>query len=816
MASIFDHFSRPIQIPNKTTIRGSFTNTIFVSSVGDEDVYREFTFHIKNIWIQEKMFFLHLLFIVTNFAQERFMPNDNLQIITQNRVTGRIENKLFKDAVEPEEVIYLHKNSTTTLISNKVFIQTHPIFKIEPIAFDYNLTIIHNYMELNENQYILYTYSAPYLLNIMFDLNQDERVSYAEVLDAYNVATKDCSCSSFETECKTKSGIDLSLRCGCRDHVPSQDPSHYSPFCYVNDHTHCNSKELIPSSWIPGTYFRDCDDELPPEPYIYHQWYLNLINYPFHEENINGNGIIIGIIDDSFDTNHPDFEGVNELNYDYIEDDFDPSSNNFQHGTAATGIAIAKKNSMGIFGIAYKAKGVGLRLLNIFTSADEQDAYMRHKDKIYIKSCSWGPYDDPHILQDISTRGQSGMLDAIQNGRNGKGTIFVFASGNGGYNKNNCNNDGYVNSMYTIAVASVSARLTQVNYGEECACMIVSAPSSGYGYGMFTTDTVGSPGYSKENYTDDFGGTSASAPIVSGAIALMLQVNPNLHWRDVQEILLFTSRKNEVEHESWITNAAGMNYNPFFGAGTIDIAKAVNVSRNWTNLPDRHTFSKTIYPNLRIEDLSSQTFEIFIEQNVSLEHVELVVNIEHKYRLDLAISVESPSGTVAKLTTPIQSNNSIIVQNLKTGYTPSMDYFKDYSNWPFRSVMTWGEYSNGKWIVRVEDIFPGNNLNTNYIKYLSLRVHGHFKTEAATKQNDVCNYNLILDNMTFWTKYLPYHNFNIKDILTCMTESNLSIHDDFYLDKIKSLQCLDSNNNKKIDLSDIVRATHILNLACEQ
>ena len=383
---------------------------------------------------------------------------------------------------------------------------------------------------------------------------------------------------------------------------------------------------------------------------IRRQWYLNLIHWPIYDNSINGEGIVISIIDDGLDLRHNEFNVLEGHSYDYIGNDQDPLSLYTPHGTAAAGVAVGKKNNQGIMGVAYEAQVVGYRLLNYFTSADEQDAYMRDMNIVHIKSCSWGPYDDPHLVYPISTLGLYGLTNAIENGRNGLGTIFVWAAGNGGQYLNSCNNDGYANSMYSISVTAVSSRHEKVPYGEECPCIIVSAPSSGFGYNVYTTDVIGGNGYSSNDYTDSFGGTSAAAPLVSGVVALMLQANPNLNWRDVQEILLRTGRKNEPSNPNWIVNGAGINYNPVFGSGVVDAATAVEVSKTWISLPNRYTATNIIYPNENIPDLGQLSYTFNFNQNYICEHVEVIVDIDHQFRPDLLIKLISPYGTVSPLT----------------------------------------------------------------------------------------------------------------------------------------------------------------------
>lgn len=96
------------------------------------------------------------------------------------------------------------------------------------------------------------------------------------------------------------------------------------------------------------------------------------------------------------------------------------------------------------------------------------------------------------------------------------------------------------------------------------------------------------------NYTSTFNGTSSAAPTVAGVIALMLDANENLSWRDVKHILANTSVQvdssrsknlNSVNQYSWITNAAGYKHHSWYGFGMIDAAAAVTAAINYnTNL----------------------------------------------------------------------------------------------------------------------------------------------------------------------------------------------------------------------------------------
>ena len=102
----------------------------------------------------------------------------------------------------------------------------------------------------------------------------------------------------------------------------------------------------------------------------------------------------------------------------------------------------------------------------------------------------------------------------------------------------------------------------------------------GTGSGLWTTDLVGNQGYNSEgngdgdyeedpNFTSRFNGTSASAAMVSGVVALMLEANPNLNWRDVQEILVRSARQNDPTNESWQVNLMQVFEDPAEGLVTV-------------------------------------------------------------------------------------------------------------------------------------------------------------------------------------------------------------------------------------------------------
>jgi kexin len=130
------------------------------------------------------------------------------------------------------------------------------------------------------------------------------------------------------------------------------------------------------------------------------------------------------------------------------------------------------------------------------------------------------------------------MLNGVQNGRGGKGSVFVFASGNGGAVDDQCNFDGYTNSLMSITVGAIDRKGLHPFYSEACSANMVVTYSSGSGdnivrFGRSRAEEreltgCGGPQHTtdvgKNSCTDRHGGTSAAAPIAAGIFALVLEV----------------------------------------------------------------------------------------------------------------------------------------------------------------------------------------------------------------------------------------------------------------------------------------------------
>lgn len=68
--------------------------------------------------------------------------------------------------------------------------------------------------------------------------------------------------------------------------------------------------------------------------------------------------------------------------------------------------------------------------------------------------------------------------------------------------------------------------------------------------------------------------------------------SPNLTWRDVQHLVVWTSEYAPLEeNEGWIMNAAGFWVNTRFGYGLMNAFSLVKAALNWTNVPEKYLCS---------------------------------------------------------------------------------------------------------------------------------------------------------------------------------------------------------------------------------
>ncbi|KAI7591948.1 hypothetical protein KC343_g18035, partial [Hortaea werneckii] len=439
------------------------------------------------------------------------------------------------------------------------------------------------------------------------------------------------------------------------------------------------------------------------DPIFQDQWHLYNHIQPGHdinvtgvwEQGITGKNSTVCIVDDGLDMDSDDLKDnyFAAGSYDFNDqvDDPKPRLSDDHHGTRCAGEVAAVRNDVCGVGIAYDGKVSGVRILSrMISDADEAVAmnYAYQENQIY--SCSWGPPDDGQSMDAPGILIRRAMVNGIQKGRSGLGSIYVFAIGNGAANDDNCNFDGYTNSIYSVSVGGIDRKGLHPYYSEKCSAQLVVTYSSGSGDAIHTTD-VG-----KDNCYSNHGGTSAAGPLVAGIYALMLEVNPALTWRDIQWLTVLTAVKIDQPAE-WVMNeAVGKEFSHQFGYGKADAWALVETSKNWTNVkPQAWYWSPWMHVKHAIPQGSkglASSFEVTDEMakkaNLErIEHVTVTMNVEHTRRGDLSVELRSPSGMVSHLSTHRRNDNAEV----------------GYVDWTFMSVAHWGENPVGKWTVVVKD-----------------------------------------------------------------------------------------------------------------
>jgi subtilisin family serine protease len=500
--------------------------------------------------------------------------------------------------------------------------------------------------------------------------------------------------------------------------------------------TQLEDQKIVPSSLLLAK--QQSKRAMPNDSLINQQWHLKFNNqsgavlgtdlniesiwaYPINGAGVRGRGIRIGIVDDGVQTSHPDFVGNIDTTNDYDWNDATPNDPSpgagDDHGTACAGDAAARgNNSLGVSGSAPEAILVGMRLIAAGTTdQQEADAMNYLPQLIQIKSNSWGPNDTGTNLEAPGPLTLAALKNAVETGRAGKGTIILWAGGNGLDVNDNSNYDGYANSIYTIAVGAFDSQSRQAWYSESGANLVIVSPSSGTSpaLGKTTTDRTGADGYVAGDYESDFGGTSSATPTASGVVALMLEANPNLGWRDVQEILMRSAKKVNPSDTDWKTPVApaNINHNHKFGAGLIDATAAVNLAATWVNLSSqlKRTVSQTglsvAIPNINTTGITRE-FNVSAQDNLRVEHVTVAVSITHTARGNLKITLTSPSGSVSRLAEVRSDSND------------------NYSNWKFMTVRNWGENAAGTWRLKISDESGTGNTTGGTLTLATMEVFG--------------------------------------------------------------------------------------------
>jgi subtilisin family serine protease/subtilisin-like proprotein convertase family protein len=485
-----------------------------------------------------------------------------------------------------------------------------------------------------------------------------------------------------------------------------------------------------------GTLQRTVND-----PLFANQWHLanegQGIKMNASWDVATGKGINVTVVDDGLEVAHEDLAGnayplasKNHRNFNEGDpDDPTPSKPDQNHGTNCGGlIAGVGFNNVGVIGVAPEARLMGLRLIAGNAAEDATGTAMTWQPNglvTHVSSNSWGPADDGKTDGKWSSLQAAGVEQAATTYRDGLGTVFAVSGGNGRGNGDDSSYDHFASSRFTIGVGAVNREGKPSSYSEAGINIAVSAYGGEFDPGTVTWTTNNSgdaamaslkqkfpASQAPVNYSDAFNGTSAAAPQVSGAAALLLQRNPRLSYRDVKEILIRTATKTGLsDGDEFRTNGGGVSFSHNFGAGVINVSAALDLAEGFTPLGALQNVSLEQTESKNLPDGAAEgalySFDFSGQPDLRVEHVEFLVNVEHPNRGDVGFILTSPSGMIS------------VVNNRPP------DEAANFQNYLFTSVRHWGESSRGTWTVRVIDIRA--NQAVGKVNSVAMRIYGTAK-----------------------------------------------------------------------------------------
>ncbi|XP_050295160.1 neuroendocrine convertase 2 [Anthonomus grandis grandis] len=474
----------------------------------------------------------------------------------------------------------------------------------------------------------------------------------------------------------------------------------------------------------------------PTDPYFVFQWYLkntgqnggkpklDLNVEAAWAQGVTGKNITTAIMDDGVDYMHKDlkFNYNAKASYDFSSNDPFPypryTDDWFNsHGTRCAGeVAAARDNGICGVGVAYDSKIAGIRMLDqpYMTDLIEANSMGHEPNLIDIYSASWGPTDDGKTVDGPRNATMRAIVKGVNEGRNGLGNIYVWASGDGGED-DDCNCDGYAASMWTVSINSAINDGQNAHYDESCSSTLASTFSNGAkepNSGVATTDLYG-------KCTTTHSGTSAAAPEAAGVFALALEANPKLTWRDIQHLTVLTSKRNSLFDAKgrfhWTMNGVGLEFNHLFGYGVLDAGAMVALAKQWKTVPPRyHCEAGTVNKMQKIPSKGSLMLKINTNACKGdstevryLEHVQAVISLNSTRRGDVELFLTSPMGTRSMILSRRQNDD---------------DDRDGFSKWPFMTTHTWVEYPQGTWILEVK--FNSEMPQVGFFKEWSLMLHG--------------------------------------------------------------------------------------------
>lgn len=464
------------------------------------------------------------------------------------------------------------------------------------------------------------------------------------------------------------------------------------------------------------------------DPMFSHQWYLNSasgmanINVVPAWRDFTGDSVKVAVCDDGVEYTHPDLAANYLLNSDYDAEsktgDGKPHTSSDNHGTAVAGFIGAAKNGYGIVGVAYESSFASLRS---GTEPESADALSKAASfDVCSNSWTFAPFSPtPNVDTALQT--------IAETGRDGLGTVTTFCASNERAEGIMSTYYTMNNSPYTSTVGAVDSTGHYADFSCAGPDILVTAP----GVDVITTDREPG-GYVDGAYfwEENASGTSFSTPLVSGVVALMLEANPTLGYRDAQSILAYTATRSSAmtsdtskpwdwqinDASNW--NGGGLHASHDYGFGLVDATAAVRLAESWDygqhTTDNLETTSASAVPSgLTIPDGTGGALSstMAVASDMLIQQALVTVDISHARFDDLEISLTSPNGTASTLMYHPSLGGLIGQYGCTTAELLTQlasKTFVETDTWTFKTVMPFGETGTGDWTLTVKDTVAGD------------------------------------------------------------------------------------------------------------
>ena len=482
---------------------------------------------------------------------------------------------------------------------------------------------------------------------------------------------------------------------------------------------------------------------------------------------LTGAGVTIGFLDDGVQGNHPDLAASfrNDVSWDFGATQAKnlaaavrggPMVRLDKHGTAVAGVAAARGgNGVGMAGTAPAAGIASLRMLGGGrfpggrSETDVEAAAIRYQGQrdaagrpnpylpvdwtatvpVRVKNHSYGP---------VAAFSTADTLDAALDESARHGVIHVFAAGNerDAGPTADANKSGLDTNPNAIVVAALGSDGRHASYSSYGANVFVTAPSNSFSswdlFSISTTDrSTLRQGYTYDrsdpepylaavatgDYTSTFGGTSSSAPLVSGVMALGVEANPSMGVRMAKHLLARTSVQVDPDHPGWQTNAAGYSFSDDYGFGLVNADAFTEHAARVTSMTSVATYQSPVIavaaPFTPAQTSLTTTYTLPSTSDMQpLESVRVRLDVRNLQTSPLAYKNGNGRGRgaisgdlEAFLTSPSGTRHRLFSDDralLGTEYRAERQRFLGRSfDWTFTSNAYWGERAAGTWTLEV-------------------------------------------------------------------------------------------------------------------